>query len=161
MDTLTINGKHIDFLPGESVLAAAERAGEYIPTLCHDERVAPYASCGVCVVEVEGLPRLVRACSTMAAVGQNILTDSPRALAARKTALALLLSDHRGDCRPPCVEACPGKTDCQGYVGLLANGEYREAVKVMKERLPLPASIGRICPRPCETACRRKLVEDP
>ncbi|MDR2727320.1 MAG: (2Fe-2S)-binding protein, partial [Deltaproteobacteria bacterium] len=161
MDTITINGTQTDFLPGETVLAAARRAGAFIPTLCHDDRVAPYASCGVCVVEVEGAPRLVRACSTMAAAGQSILTDSPRALAARRTALALLLSDHRGDCRPPCVEACPGKTDCQAYVGLLANGEYKEAIMLTKERLPLPASIGRVCPHPCETACRRKLVEEP
>jgi formate dehydrogenase major subunit len=161
MDKITINGRQLDFIAGETVLAAARRAGVFVPTLCHDERVAPYASCGVCVVEVEGAPRLVRACSTMTAAGQSILTDSPRALATRKTALALLLSDHRGDCRPPCVEACPGKTDCQGYVGLLANGEYRQAIMLIKERLPLPASIGRICPRPCETACRRKLVEEP
>ncbi|MDR2488279.1 MAG: FAD-dependent oxidoreductase [Desulfovibrio sp.] len=161
MDTITVNGKQIDFLSGETVLAAVQRAGVFIPTLCHDERVTPYASCGVCVVELEGSPRLVRACSTMVAAGQSILTDSPRALATRKAALALLLSDHRGDCRPPCVEACPGKTDCQGYVGLLANGEYMEALTLIKERLPLPASIGRVCPRPCETACRRKLVEEP
>ena len=76
-------------------------------------------------------------------------------------ALELLLSDHRGDCRPPCVEACPAHTDCQGYVGLIANGEYKEALKVLKEIVPLPASIGRVCPHPCESACRRKLVEQP
>ncbi|MDR0466684.1 MAG: (2Fe-2S)-binding protein, partial [Deltaproteobacteria bacterium] len=161
MDKITINGKQSDFEPGETVLAAAKRVGEHIPTLCHDDRLAPYASCGVCIVEIEGSPRLVRACSTMAAAGQSILVNSPRALAARKTALALLISDHRGDCRAPCSEACPGKTDCQGYVGLLANGEYRQAIMLMKERLPLPASIGRICPRPCETACRRQLADEP
>jgi ferredoxin len=161
MDTITINGKQLAFLPGETVLAAAKRAGEFIPTLCHDDRLEPYASCGVCIVEVEGSPRLVRACSTIIAAGQSILTDSPRALATRKSALDLLLSDHRGDCRPPCVEACPAKTDCQGYLGLLANGEYREAILLLKELLPLPASIGRVCPHPCETACRRKLVEEP
>ena len=161
METITINGKQLAFLPGETVLAAAKRAGELIPTLCHDGRLSPYASCGVCIVEVEGSPRLVRACSTIIAAGQSILTDSPRALATRKSALALLLSDHRGDCRPPCMETCPAKVDCQGYVGLLANGEYREALMLIKERLPLPASIGRVCPHPCETACRRKLVEEP
>ena len=161
MDTITINGKQIVFFPEETLLAAAKRAGEFIPALCHDDRLLPYASCGVCMVEVEGAPRLVRACSTMAAAGQSILTDSPRALASRKSALALLLSDHRGDCRPPCTRACPANTDCQGYLGLLANGEYREALKLIKEQLPLPASIGRVCPHPCETACRRKLVEDP
>ena len=161
MDKITIDGKQIDFIAGETVLAAAKRAGVFIPTLCHDERVATYASCGVCIVEVEGAPKLIRACSTVTAAGQNILTESPRALSARKTALSLLMSDHRGDCRPPCLSACPAGTDCQGYVGLLANGEYEEAIKLIKEKLPLPASIGRVCPHPCETECRRKLAEEP
>ena len=66
-----------------------------------------------------------------------------------------------GDCKAPCVRACPGETDCQGYVGLIANGKFREALKLIKEQLPLPASIGRVCPHPCESACRRKLVEEP
>jgi len=66
-----------------------------------------------------------------------------------------------GDCRPPCALACPAGTDCQGYVGLIANGEYDAALKLIKEKLPLPASIGRVCPHPCETECRRKLVEEP
>ena len=76
-------------------------------------------------------------------------------------ALELLLSDHEGDCKAPCSLNCPAGTDCQGYVGLIANGQYREAVKLIKEKVPLPASIGRICPHPCEQACRRKMVEDP
>ena len=59
-------------------------------------------------------------------------TKSRRAETRQKLALELLLSDHRGDCRPPCVEACPAHTDCQGYVGLIANGEYKEALKAVK-----------------------------
>ena len=161
MDKISVNRIEMDFIPGETILAAARRAGAFIPTMCHDDRLAPYASCGVCIVEVEGSPKLARACSTQTAAGQSILTDSPRALDARRAALALLLSDHRGDCRPPCVQACPARTDCQGYVGLLANGEYTEAAKLIREKLPLPASIGRVCPHPCETECRRKLADEP
>ncbi|MEM5770785.1 MAG: FAD-dependent oxidoreductase, partial [Bacillota bacterium] len=90
-----------------------------------------------------------------------IKTNTPRTVTARKTALELLASDHRGDCRPPCVLACPAHTDCQGYVGLIANGQYGEALKLIKEVIPIPASIGKICPHPCEEACRRELVEEP
>jgi formate dehydrogenase major subunit len=44
---------------------------------------------------------------------------------------------------------------------LVANGLFREALELIKEKIPLPASIGRVCPHPCEEACRRKLVEEP
>jgi len=158
---LTINGKEIEAQTGQTIVSAALAHGIEIPTLCHDKRVAPYGACGVCCVEAVGAPKLLRACSTVVSEGMQLQTDSPRALASRRAALELLLSDHSGDCRPPCVSACPGHTDCQGYVALIANGETDAAVRLIKEKLPLPASIGRICPHPCETACRRKLVEEP
>ena len=158
---LNINGKEVIGQEGQTILAIARANGINIPTLCHDDRVKAYGSCGVCVVEAAGMPRLLRSCSTIAADGMIIETHSKRALETRRSALELLLSDHQGDCRPPCVLACPGQTDCQGYVGLIANGQYREALALIKDRLPLPASIGRVCPHPCETACRRKLVEEP
>jgi formate dehydrogenase major subunit len=90
-----------------------------------------------------------------------VYTQTKRVRDSRKTNLELLLSNHRGDCRPPCVLACPAHTDCQGYAGLIANGEYREAVKLVRDRIPLPASLGRVCPHPCETDCRRGLIEEP
>lgn len=53
-----------------------------------------------------------------------IHTQGERAKQARKVALELLLSDHEGDCKAPCSLNCPAGTDCQGYVGLIANGQY-------------------------------------
>ncbi len=158
---IVINDIPVQAEEGTSILDAARLAGVEIPTLCHDERVKTYGACGVCVVEIEGNPRLVRACSTVISPGMKVKTDTERARSTRKTALELLLSDHKGDCRPPCLTACPGNTDCQGYVGLIANGEFDEAIKLIKEKIPLPASIGRVCPHPCEEACRRQLVEEP
>lgn len=46
-------------------------------------------------------------------------------------------------------------------MGLIANGEFEEALKLIKEQLPLPGCIGRVCPHPCETACRRGEVDEP
>ncbi|HOO26517.1 MAG TPA: 2Fe-2S iron-sulfur cluster-binding protein, partial [Clostridiales bacterium] len=158
---LTIDGKNVSVSPGTTVLDAAKKIGIEIPTLCHDKRVEVYGACGLCVVEAVGNPKLLRACSTKVAEGMEILTKTEKVVSSRKCALELLLSDHSGDCRPPCVLACPAQTDCQGYVGLIANGEYYESVKLIMEKLPLPASIGRVCPHPCETACRRQLVEEP
>ncbi|WZL72234.1 NAD(P)-binding protein [Clostridiaceae bacterium 35-E11] len=158
---LNINGKEVLGHKGQTILEVAKENAIEIPTLCYDERVKIYGSCGLCVVEVEGIPKLLRACATEISENMVIKTNTERVKGSRKMALELLLSDHVGDCRPPCVLACPGQTDCQGYVGLIANGQYKEALTLIKEQLPLPASIGRVCPHPCEDACRRQLAEEP
>ncbi len=158
---LTINQQTIEAEDNQSILKIARDNGVAIPTLCYDERMEVYGSCGLCMVEIQGAPKLFKACATMATDGMVIETNTPRVIESRKTNLELLLSNHIGDCVAPCVLACPGKTDCQGYVGLIANGEHQEALKLIKEQLPLPASIGRVCPHPCETACRRGEVEEP
>ena len=158
---LNIDGIEITASEGQTILDIASANNIDIPTLCHDERVEIYGSCGLCLVEIEGSPKLFRSCSTFATNGMIIKTNTERIRKNRKTALELLLSDHTGDCRAPCSLACPAQTDCQGYVKLIADGKYDEALKLIKEKIPLPASIGRICPHPCEDACRRELVEEP
>lgn len=147
---VNINGYEIEAQLGQTVLDIAKENGIHIPTLCHDKRVEAYGACGLCTVEVEGVPKLLRACATKASDGMVIHTQTERVRQSRKVALELLMSDHDGDCKAPCSGACPAGTDCQGYVGLIANGEYKEAVALIKDKLPLPASIGRICPHPCE-----------
>lgn len=159
--TLTIDGKKMEAQEGSTILNVATQNGIKIPNLCYDGRVELYGACGLCTVEVEGIPKLLRACSTKVSDGMVVHTQTERVKASRKVALELLLSDHTGDCVAPCSKACPAGTDCQGYVGLIANGEYTEAVKLIKEKLPLPASIGRICPHPCEKQCRRQYVDEP
>lgn len=64
------------------------------------------------------------------------------------------------DCTTPCQRACPAGINIREYVRQIAKGEYAEAVKIIKERNPLPAVIGRICPHPCETECRRNLLDE-
>ena len=146
---------------GDTILQIAAKSGIYIPTLCHHESVAKYGACGLCVVEAEKSPKLMRACATTAADGMVIRTNSPRIAQARKIALELLMSDHEGDCKGPCHLNCPARTDIQGYVKQIALGNDKEAVRIIKEKIPLPASIGRVCPHPCEEKCRRQLVEQP
>lgn len=63
--------------------------------------------------------------------------------------------------RPPCVQTCPAGTNVQGYVALIKAGRYREAVKLIMEKIPLPGTLGRVCPAPCEKVCRRVDVDTP
>ncbi|MFO8056888.1 MAG: FAD-dependent oxidoreductase [bacterium] len=63
--------------------------------------------------------------------------------------------------RGPCVQTCPAGTNVQGYVTMIKEGNYQQAVKIMLENLPLPGVLGRVCPAPCEQACRRADVDSP
>jgi heterodisulfide reductase subunit A len=62
--------------------------------------------------------------------------------------------------RPPCVSACPAGVNIQGYVQLISQGKYQEATQLIMERVPLPKTLGRICPHPCESECRRKELDE-
>ncbi len=90
----------------------------------------------------------------------NSLQIQKKSLMLEKWPWKLLLSDHYADCEAPCKIACPNHVDVQSYVSLIANGQHREAVKVIKETLPMPLSIGRVCPAFCEEECRRKIVDE-
>lgn len=61
---LNINGKEVTGLPGQTILEVARENDIFIPTLCYDERTKIYGSCGICMCEVEGNPKLCKACAT-------------------------------------------------------------------------------------------------
>ena len=161
MIKLTIDGVAVEAEEGSTVLAAAQRAGIEIPNLCFLKELSPYGACGLCVVEVEKCPKLLRACATKVAEGMVVNTKGERALRARKLAMELLMGDHDGDCQGPCKLNCPAHTDCQKYVREIAEGRFADATATVRETFPLPAAIGRVCPHPCERHCRRGLVEQP
>lgn len=98
MITIEVNGKNIEAREGETILAALKREGLTVPTLCHMEGLKPTGACRICVVDVDGFNTLVPACSYPVSEGMKIRTHSPRAVAARKTIIELLLADHPDDC---------------------------------------------------------------
>ncbi|MBL0174351.1 MAG: molybdopterin-dependent oxidoreductase [Ignavibacteria bacterium] len=162
MLTLTINGNTVTASPDKTILAVCHEQGiDTIPTLCYDEKLPPFGSCFLCVVEVEGQNRLFPACSTKVAEGMVIQTRSERVSRARKTCLELLLSDHYADCFGPCRLACPADIDIQGYMSLISFGKFTEAIELIKEKNPLPSVCGRVCTRKCELNCRRNLIDEP
>jgi formate dehydrogenase major subunit len=156
-----INGKEVVTTEGKTILEVVhENKIAKIPTLCHDDRIEPYGSCFICVVEVEGANKLIPSCCTPTAEGMVIHTDSERVRDSRKTALELLLSNHYADCIGPCINNCPAHVDAQGYIALISLGKYEEALKLIKQQNPLPLSIGRVCVRDCEVACRRQILDE-
>ena len=62
--------------------------------------------------------------------------------------------------RAPCTITCPAGINVQGYVQLIKQGKYKEAVQLIMERLPLPGVLGRVCPHPCEFQCRRAEMDE-
>ena len=157
---IIINGKIFQGHQGETILDMSRRLNIEIPTLCNDERLEPFSSCYLCVVEVEGMRGLQPACSTRVTEGMRIETDNERVHKSRQFALELLVSNHYADCAPPCKEECPAGVDVQGYISMISKGKYREAVELIKETNPLPAICGRVCVRPCEEVCRRNFLEE-
>ncbi len=110
MIELVINGKNIQAEPKTTILQAALANGIHIPHLCWDRRLLPYGGCRLCMVEVEGMRKLLASCSTHVKAGMVVHTETPKLEKARRTVLELLLIHHPLDC-PVCDKA--GECDLQ------------------------------------------------
>ena len=67
--------------------------------------------------------------------------------------------DKRG--YPPCRVACPAGVNAQGYIALISQGKFREALEVMRRTMPFAGVCGRVCNHPCETDCERGRIDEP
>ena len=158
---IVIDGQEIVAQDKITILEAAKRSDISIPTLCYVKGKFPERACELCSVEVDGENGLLRACMTLVKEGMRITTNSPALTKHRQGRLAILAETHFGDCKAPCNLTCPGQINVQGYIAHVAKGQYEEAVRLVMERNPFPFSVGRVCPRFCETRCRRILVDEP
>ena len=95
---IRINGKAVTVPAGTSVLKAAKFADTKIPALCAHPDLKAWGACGICVVKVEGSPKMVRACTTEVVEGQNYITHDPDIVETRRTTLELILSNHPKEC---------------------------------------------------------------
>lgn len=105
MLTVTINGKEHHFTPGLTLLQALRQTGVTVPTLCHDDRLTPAATCRLCLVFVDGHSKPLTACSTPLADRMVIRTDAAELEDERKTLLTWLAEHYPQD--PP--HKHPGK----------------------------------------------------
>ena len=111
MVNLKINGIALQVEDGTTILEAAKKLNVKIPTLCYSPDLAPWASCGICVVRIAGSPKLVRACTTPVdggMEGKEIITHDAEIIATRRTVLELILSNHPNDCLQ-----CPRNGKCE------------------------------------------------
>lgn len=161
--TIKVNGRVIKGDANQTILETCQRAGIFIPSFgdCHHPLTPIRQTCFISAVKIEGEQQPVPACSRLIHDRMEIETEAPEIKEIRKEILSLLLERHYGDCVAPCSLACPGELDVQGYVAHIARGNYLDALKLIWEKLPLPATVGRVCPHPCEEVCRRTRVEEP
>jgi [NiFe] hydrogenase diaphorase moiety small subunit len=100
--TFTLDGKTIPFEPGDTIMDAALRAGEYIPHLCHNPEFKPHGSCRVCIVDIRG--RKVSACTQPAAAGLEALSQTEEITAQRRALLQMLFVEGNHVC-PGCEKS--------------------------------------------------------
>ena len=137
--TITVDGKAVTAKPGEMIIAAAERAGVYIPRFCYHPRMRPVGMCRMCLVEVKG-PRgmaLMPACFIPTAEGQEIVTTSPTVKKAQDGVLEFLLVNHPLDC-PVCDKG--GECPLQDQTVAFGPGETRFVEEKRHWAKPIPLS---------------------
>ena len=108
MVTLTIDNKTVSVPADYTILEAARKARIDIPTLCYLKDINEIGACRICMVEVEGQPRLVPSCDNVVRDGMVVHTNSPRVREARRVNLQLLLSQHDVQCT-----TCPRSGNCK------------------------------------------------
>jgi NADH-quinone oxidoreductase subunit G len=116
---LTIDGVPVTVPKGTLLVEAAKTVKQEIPIYCYHTKLGPAGLCRICMVEIEGVPKLQIACNTMASNGMVVHTRGPRVEAARATVLELFLVNHPLDC-PICDKG--GECDLQDYAMAYARG---------------------------------------
>ena len=112
MITANIDGQQVTVAEGTNIVEAAFKTGVEIPTYCYHPGLSVVGQCRICFVEIEGMPRLVTACSTPMQDDMVIFTDSERVREARAAVMEFLLENHPLDC-PVCDQA--GECGLQDY----------------------------------------------
>jgi len=122
MPNINIDGNTIEFRQGQTIIEAAREKGIDIPHFCWHPKLSVSGNCRICLVEVEKMPKLVIACSTLASEGMLVHTKSEKVIAAQNAVMEFLLINHPLDC-PICDEA--GECKLQDYAYKYSLGESR------------------------------------
>ncbi|MBN1546593.1 MAG: molybdopterin-dependent oxidoreductase [Syntrophaceae bacterium] len=105
---LTIDGKEVLVDEGLTILEAARQNGIQIPTLCHHEALSNWGGCRMCVVEVDGSPKLVASCVMPVRDGMTVVTTNDYIIECRRTMLEFIFAERNHNCM-----FCPQSGDCE------------------------------------------------
>jgi len=153
---LVETGRHlnIDILTDTEVISVEGQVGHFRATLRRKPRYIDLSKCvgcgdcaSVCPVIIPS--RFDEGLTSQRAAHRLYPQAIPAAYAIEKRGIA------------PCRDACPAGQRAQGYIALIREGRYDDALRVIKEDNPFPGICGRICNHRCESACNRNLVDEP
>ena len=138
MAELTIDGKTVTVADGSVVMHAADAAGVYVPHFCYHKKLSIAANCGMCLVDIEKMPKPMPACATPVASGMIVRTQSDKARKAQQSVMEFLLINHPLDC-PICDQGgeCQLQDLAVGYGKSASRYEEEKRVVVQKDVGPL------------------------
>jgi NADH-quinone oxidoreductase subunit G len=138
MMKIRIDDRLLEATEGSTIMDVAQAAGIDVPHFCYHPAFEPEGSCRMCLVEIEGAPKLELACSTRVKDGMNVLTSSPKVMKARKEVLEFLLAEHPLDC-PICDKA--GECRLQDYYERY--GRFDARFRELKEKRDKIVPLGK------------------
>ncbi len=149
-------GRHlnIELLTNTEIIDLEGEPGKFTATITEQPRyvdLSKCTSCGECtkVCPIDLPNEYDEGLSQRKAIYKKYAQAIPGAFAISKRGTA------------PCKATCPAHVSIQGYIALINDGRYREALELFKEAHPFPGICGRVCHHPCESACTRGDVDEP
>ena len=138
MIEIELDGKKVEIVEGSMIMHAAEKAGTYIPHFCYHKKLSIAASCRMCLVDVEKMPKPMPACATPVTQGMVVRTKSDKAVKAQKSVMEFLLINHPLDC-PICDQGgeCQLQDLAVGYGPSTSRYEEEKRVVFHKDVGPL------------------------
>ncbi|MEM0467063.1 MAG: FAD-dependent oxidoreductase [Candidatus Thermoplasmatota archaeon] len=153
---LVYTGRHenIQIMTNAEVTSLSGDVGDFQVTITKYPRFVDLEKCNGCGDCVEHCP-------------VNILSEFDEGLSCHKAiyqqfpqAIPNVFAIAKTDEVSPCKIACPAGLNAHGFIALAGQKKFAEAFELIKERIPLPGSLGRICYHPCETECNRKDIDE-